>query len=713
MTFQFPGFSHRLHLDFETFSEKDIRKCGAHAYAEDPSTEVLMLGWAVDDEPEQLWLPHLEPQMPERLRQFLVHPSVAKVAFNATFERLISKHVLDIDVPAREWRCTMVCAYYLGFKGGLDDVLAQSPLPFTKDPRGQQLIQTFSKPAPKNHHARRYDWSNKPAEFNQFGEYCRQDVRVERELLLWLAKFPMMHDWDWHRYELDQVINDRGVYIDAAMADGAREIWEQEKASLTSQIKEVTLLSKVTREPFKEWLRDKGVVPATMGRDDLLPYLKKDDCPDIVKQAITLWVAKEGKAVTKFTSMIAGLCLDGRAKGLFQFKGASRTDRTAGRRIQLQNLRRSFAEKEEIGSLVQAIRTGNAGILRMVAGEWKKNEDGSKTRVPVGISDALGGAVRHALQAAPGKTLVVYDLTSIESVVLGWLTYSDTIDRTFRQGQDTYKMFAMNYYGVGYDDVTKEQRSFSKPPVLGCGYMLGWKGLIAYAEGYGVQMEESESRRAVETFRSMYPEIPQFWNWIYEAVKYVVVTGQTLEGYRLRIERDEDFMRIWLPSGRALSYYKPEVRRRPAPWADVEATGKNGCQYTVTQLRNEFSDKDDIWLEANGWITVSQWIDNVSYMGENQTSNKWTRIYAHAGLFTENIVQSMAMDILFHGIELLEADGVPIVLQVHDELASEVEQWQAPYVAEVMKKHMATPPPWAEGMWLGAAGYISNYYMKD
>src|SRR5699024_1840641 len=163
-----------------------------------------------------------------------------------------------------------------------------------------------------------------------------------------------------------------------------------------------------------------------------------------------------------------------------------------------------------------AIGSGNAELLRMVA--------------PEGVSSVIGTSIRHVIQAPPGRSLVSYDLSSIESVVLGWLVYSQDILETSRQGRDTYKVFAAEYFNLNYDSITREQRNFSKPPVLGCGYMLGWKGLISYAEGYGVEMDEEAARSAVSTFRGMYPEICNFWTWVYDAIKYVIRTGEQMEG---------------------------------------------------------------------------------------------------------------------------------------------------------------------------------------
>lgn len=1002
MTFQFSGFQHRLHMDFETYSECDIKSAGAHAYAQHPSTEVLMLAYAIDDGPKYLWCPAEGEPMPDALKQWLAYEGAAKVAFNAAFERLIFKHVLGIDIPAEQWRCTMVASYYLGFTGGLDMIGKQMGLMEQKDQRGQRLIQIFSKPTPKNYNERRYTHENRPAEWQEFKEYCLQDVETERSMLSFLTKFPLMDDFDWKRYALDQRINDRGVYVDLAMAKGAVQLWDVEKEQLEEALRKVTGLAKVTRGPFASWLSSELGFEVTSLAKANVDALRAEASERVVK-AIDLWQEKEGKAVAKYTAVINGACEDGRARGLFQFKGASRTDRTAGRRIQLQNLKRSFASDDnEIRPLVQAIRDHSPARLKLLSG--------------MSVSEALGGTVRHVLQPKPGYSFVQCDLSSIESVVLGWLTMCDSILDTFRAGRDTYKEFAWRYYGITYDEVTKAQRTFAKPPVLGCfaadtrvltkerwkrivevtpedllwdgeewvhsdgwaymgvkevvgqhgvratpdhkilteegwvewqhlagdgiematslvsgklsaskvkgtgadvpaasskkypqatsplaaqshaspapigdlpvkgqpqrswaslngittdspidsmqqerdvktlkiprtkttgqgafgctspqqksglrtlsalkggvtaakrsigltmnwgtrrgtfasptgeatqitleglresctlaknslrrsfgrsiawgtktvaqflgnsrrgshrprlsdnhatvydiincgprnrftiwtdrgpviahncGYMLGWKGLIAYAEGYGVTMDEGDSRRAVDTFRTMYPEIPKFWTWINDAVKYVTQTGQPLEGYRLRIERDAEMLRIWLPSGRALSYFRPDVTTAPAPWAELVGT------YTAVngdELRAAYPHMTDDELVRAGLAEWSVYVHNFSYMGADTNTNVWTRQRAHAGLLTENIVQSIAMDILFDGIERAEAAGLAVVSQVHDELVSEVPEGTEAQSLATLKQCMTTLPWWGQDLWLGGDGYIAKFYKKD
>lgn len=852
MTFQFPGFTRRLHLDYETASEVNLKTAGAHKYAEHHSTRVLMLGWAFDDEPEQLWQPHLEP-MPDELLQGLLCPHTTKPAYNAQFERLITKHVLGIDVPIEQWRCTMVCGYYLGFAGGLDQMLAAVGLP-GKDKRGNQLINLFCSPAPRNHKADWYTWENKPYEWEEFCEYCRQDVRVERRFLLWMMQFPVMHGWDWTQWFVDQQINDRGVPMDTDMAYAAVEVWGAEKKVLTQELLEATQLPKVTRDPFKAWMNKTfGVELESLTKDYLQSLLHKGKLPEEARYFIDLWAQKEGKAVSKYTAVINGTCDDGRAKGMFQYKGASRTDRAGGRRIQLQNLKRSFVNPTEVDvhTLVNAIKFKSPQLLRMM--------------YPQSVSTTLGGSIRHVIGASPGKTFAVCDLTSIESVVLGWISQCPEIDRTYRDGRDAYKMFATKYYGIGYEEVTKAQRSFSKPPVLGCfaadtkvltlrgwvnivevydtdllydgvewvrhggvvhqgrkevvnrlgvsathdhrilmqqhdngaarwkrwgdltdedfdealsaagddydyvptlprnpfrvlispyhaevydvvncgprsrfailtsegpviahncGFMLGWKGLIGYAEGYGVDMTQEQAKLAVDTFRNMYPEIPMFWKWIYDAVKYVTTTGETVSGYRLTIERDADFLRIWLPSGRALSYYKPEIRKRAAPWSEKIMTDAayeyhgltrgqdvTDDQLYVMFLQCHFSDEQ---LVADGYMQEVKFLDNFTYMGQND-KNQWVRISAHAGGVTENIVQSIAGDFLWNGIMNATRAGLPVILHVHDEIAVEVDcdPLAAQQSLQLLERCMTTQPAWAQDMWLGADGYVLSRYVKD
>ena len=656
----------RLHLDYETASDLDLRKVGTYKYAQHPSTRILMLGWGFDDEPAALWEPH-KNSIPPRLHEGIRSPSVRKHAFNAAFERLITRNHLHIEVPPEQWRCTMVEAFYLGFAGGLDKVLKAIGLE-PKDSRGSRLINMFTSPAPKNHKADWYDWNNRPSEWLEFCQYCIQDVNVERQLWHWLQRFPVMNDWDYQQWFTDQRINDRGVPMDVELAHSAVHIWDREKADITAEMVDRMGIPKVTRGPFLQWIEDNtGVVLENTRKDYIESLLHRGELPAEAEPYVKLWAQKEGKATSKYNAVINGTGDDGRARGMFQYKGAARTDRAGGRLIQLQNLKRPLYgdTPESIDNVVRAIKCRDPKFLNMLYTHP--------------VSEILGGSIRHTLCASEGHSFAICDLTSIESVILGWVAQCPSIDSTFRQGRDSYRVFASNYFHIPYEDVTKSQRSFSKPPVLGCGFMLGWRGLIEYAEGYGVDMTTEQAKDAVSLFRDMYPEIPRFWTWIINAVKYVTSTGNKVGGYRLTIERDAEMLRIWLPSGRALSYYKPEIICQEAPWSTAEKPA---------------------------------WVDNFTYMGMDERA-QWVRISAHAGGVTENIVQSLAGDILWNGNMNATNALLPVVLHVHDEIAVEVPDIEAPDALATLRKCMVQTPDWCSDMWLGADGFITKRYTKD
>ena len=232
--------------------------------------------------------------------------------------------------------------------------------------------------------------------------------------------------------------------------------------------------------------------------------------------------------------------------------------------------------------------------------------------------DVVASTIRAGITAPPGKKLVVCDLSSIESRVLGWLCNCRYINETFAAGRDTYTVFASDWFHVVYELITKAQRTLSKPPVLGCGYGLSAGTLVDYAANMGVEMSGKEAKEAVALWRSLHPEVLAMWDWYAEACKYVIMNPtQQAEGYRVRIHCDEQMLMITLPSGRNLYYYQPMIEPRLIKTKDPETD------------------------ETREWETMS-----VTYMGMNQHSHKWSRISTHCGRITENIDQAVSRDIL-------------------------------------------------------------------
>lgn len=654
-----------LTLDFETFSRVPIKKVSTSRYVKDPSTEILMLGWAVDDHPVQLWEPHKEP-LPAELEALLRGPSVELHAFNVPFERGIIEQKLGIHTPIERWRDSQVEALALSFPAKLDQVLEAIGLQ-KKDPRGARLIELFCSPAPRNHKADRYDWTNKPLEWEEFKEYCIRDVEVERILHHWLSRYNNMSEEEWQLWYLDQRINQIGLPVDTGLAHHALSLWRKEKREYLRRLREITGLERVTRGPFLDWLKAQGVEIDNTRKDTLRDLLvSSQGLSESVREALQLWSWKEVRAIDKYQAVLDSVEWDQRVRGVFQFAGASRTRRWAGRVIQPHNLKSTITQGddtagtiEQVDRLCSIIEQERADLLH---DHWPQHA----------VADLLGSAIRHVIKARDGYHLDVCDLSSIESVVLAWITGCSRVLEVFREGRDPYKDFATELFHVPYDQVTKAQRKFSKPPVLGCGYRLGWRGLINYAESMGVQMGEQEAQHAVETFRNMYWEIPRFWEWIGSAMN-AAIAGQVVEGYRMRLYRDDKFVYITLPSGRRLAYFEPEVLPHPAPWGDV--------------------------------------IPTISYMGLDDR-NQWVRLYAHDGLITENIIQAIARDVLAHGMRLCAHHGINIIGHVHDELIAENPDDGVDYL-ERMNWCMTQRPQWASDLLLRAAGYTARRYMKD
>lgn len=299
--------------------------------------------------------------------------------------------------------------------------------------------------------------------------------------------------------------------------------------------------------------------------------------------------------------------------------------------------------------------------------------------------DVVASTIRAGITVPPGKKLVVCDLSSIEARVLGWMSGCQRINNIFASGRDTYRDFASHWFGIPYEEVTKEQRRISKPPDLGCGYQLSGATLIEYAAGMGVDMTGKQAKEAVTLWRSLNHEVPTMWQWFVDACKHVIQYNSVATGYRVTISRDEQFLFIQLPSDRKIYYYQPLIEPRTIKTKDPE-TG-----------------------ETRTWQTHS-----VTYMGMNQHSHKWERISTHGGKITENIDQAIARDILALGIGKSEQEPLnEVVGHVHDEIITLCDEANAEEGLRRLEAYMAAPVEWAPGLMLGASGYIADRYRKE
>ena len=660
-----------FHLDLETYSEANIKKVGLDNYAHHPSTEITMVSCASDQ--DSVFQTDEETHFLDIIRRAAADPSVTFVAFNAQFERTLLREVAGIDIPPERWRCVMVWAYSLGFTGGLDAIGEQMGLPQDKKKlkEGHRLVLKFSGPAPRNHKVDRYTKENAPEDWGKFCEYNRQDTVAEREIFTLLQRYPMLPE-EWKTYAIDQHINDRGLPIDLGLVDKALHVYRTEKIHLTQELRKLTDLENPnSRDQLLGWLKDCGVFLPDIKAETLEKTIKEWPPwnPDYLLDVLKFRQQTARTAGTKWQAFKDRTDIDtGRLRSAFQFNGAARTARWAGRGIQPHNLHRSPEDQaEKVSSLLSGHR------------EWVELMHGN-------TMDVVASCIRSGITAPPGKKLVVCDLSSIESRWLGWMADCKRINRIFAEGRDTYRDFASHWFNVPYDEVTKEQRTLAKPPELGCGYMLGVDGLVRYAEDMGVAMTKREAVSAVQLWRTLDPEVVTMWEWLNDAVKEVTQSGtQQYSDYGVTISRDNQFLFINLPSGRQLAYYQPQVQPRTITVEDAE-TG-----------------------EKRKFDTIS-----FTYMGMNSFNHQWQRLSSHGGKITENIDQAGCRDILRDAI--LKAENCPlfeVVGHVHDEIICLADKVLADETLKALIEIMSTTPDWAPGLKLGAAGYIADRYRKE
>lgn len=652
-----------LHIDFESYSEIDLTDKGAYFYMEHESTIPLMLAWKIDVGMIHLWDIASGEPTPVRLKIALENPSVLLHAYNAQFERLMFKYKLGVNIPLNRWRCTMCAAYRLGFNGKLDNVLDQFLPGQCKDPEGKKLINLFSKPQfkgrGKNRKMYRQLPSDSPQLYNKFKEYCIQDVQVEYNLVQKLKDYPQYPN-EHLLYVLDQKINDKGVPVDRELIKRAIVVAEKEKATIRIDLQGLTGLENPnSNKQLPTWMEEKhNFSLPNMQAETIDNAIKDEKTTPIVKEVLKLKRQLSMTSVKKWDAFNKCICKDDRVHGMFQYGGAQRTLRWAGRFVQPHNLPRGGKVAKDVVSLANILYKGGHHAVKMVYGD---------------VLSALSDCIRCAVTAPEGKVLNVTDLGSIESRVLGWMSDCVAINDIFASGRDTYKVFATELFNKSYEEVTRDERDFSKPPVLGGGYMLGVDGLIAYAHGMGVELTKEEAARCIHVFREvLFPEIPKYWELIQRLLFHTVRTGQTNHlPHNITFEKYKDFLFIWLPSGRAIPYHKPKVIPWKMPWGATK--------------------------------------DAFTFMGTHKETHQWVRIAAHPGFITENIDQAISRDILSVWMQRIDQAGHDIVLHVHDEPVVESDR----DVLEELNDMIRCGVSWAPGLLLDAKGFVTKRYYKD
>lgn len=470
----------RINLDYETRARVNLKTKGLDHYSRCPDAKVLMAAYSVNGGAVQHADISRGARLPAELREGLEDPDVEKWAFNAQFERVMTRRVLGLKTPYRSWRCTMVLAYMLGFSGDLLSVGKQVGLKGDdlKDTDGKRLIKLFCSPqriTKKNP----FEWRDEltdPEEWWGFCRYNERDVETEMKIQSRLGRYPILPE-EWDLYALDQLINDRGVMIDREFAQAALDLAERRKPQIIEEMRDLTGLNNPNSvAQLLPWLQDRGYPFGDLRKDTVEKVIREQEDNGIDEDAVAVLRGRlnsSKNSLAKYKTMIDCAGEDGRFRYTLQFAGASRTNRWAGRRLQTQNFTRTPKFLEAVQDLTIANRfivNRELDNLSLFAGE------------PM---DALVGCIRSAIVPAPQHKFVVADLASIESVVIGWLTGCVWFMHTLYIGHDLYRSFAAHWLGIDYED-TKPHRSKAKPATLGAGYRLGGGHLAADGKKTGL-----------------------------------------------------------------------------------------------------------------------------------------------------------------------------------------------------------------------------------
>lgn len=645
-----------VYIDVETYSEVDLTKVGTPVYAGHPSTECLLVSWAVGEGPVQTWDLTADLSPPAALEALVLDQGTLFHAWNAPFEMAIFREVLGFEVPVERWRCDMVHALSLSLPAALTQAGAAISLPqdTQKLLHGKKLIRTFCMPR-KPTKAR--PWSRCTAETDpegwaEFIEYNRQDVEAERAIHQRLVKWPLPEHELGYWY-LDRKINDTGYPIDRELVDNARALAKGNRAELVVEAKALTGLANPNSVPqLMGWLKDRDLEQKNLDKHTVATLLQGELEPD-VRRVLEIRQQLGKGSLAKFTALANATSDDDRLRNCLQFMGAARTGRWAGRVFQPHNIPRGSLKPEELHEAVEAIRMGYADL----------------------DMDQLASCIRSAVRAPEGQLLRVADLANIESRILGWISDCRRMLQVFASDEDIYKDFASELFRVAVARITKEQRNYAKPPTLGCGYGLGAKGLVAYAAGMFVEMTLEQAQQAVDAFRGAYPEVVTLWRNLERASMATVRDGKTREVGRLRFVLERPFLFMALPSGRRLAYLHPRVEKVEAPWGDV--------------------------------------IDQVTYMGLDQYTRQWCRQSTFGGRWVEQACQAISRDLLAYGLAEADGMGFEVVGHTHDEIIAltDADDWRD---HEVLADCMVRMPPWGdEKLFLDAEGFSEVIYRKD
>lgn len=758
----------RLFLDTETFSVVDLKKVGAYAYAEHPTTEIMICTYAIDEGRVQTWDATESPTMPRELRKALRRVSRKKakivMANGLLFDRLVIREKWGIDLPVSQIEDTMIMAFRHALPGSLDmqcQVLGVDA-EHAKDKAGKALIKRFCKPTPKTYKIRRYTRKTHPEEWAKFLRYAALDIVAMREV------YWRIPDWGNTPKEdeillIDQLINDRGFYVDVDLANAAIKAVQAHKEELKEEAWE-RFGGKLTGNDFLPILRD--IAPAftihNAQKSTLNDLLEDPDFPDEGKVLIEMRLGASSTASTKYNPLVNGLSADGRRRGCLQYGGAKRTLRWAGKGFQPQNLARGEYSDDHEGKIKR--REGESDVAFWVRSHMLTNGINSLLRGTAhwayDISKLTASTVRGCIIPAKGKKFVVADYSNVEGRGLAWIAGEKTALMVFKAGRDIYCETAGKMFGLDPEYIKanrKDLRQIGKACELGLGYGGGVAAFLQFAKNLGLDLYTM-----ADVMKGTFPD--HIWAAAKRGYEYARINEAKRPPKPGKKDERPTYIlpkNVWLTCDAIKRMWREAHPKTVAFWAELEDAvlcairnpgkaywaganvrpdGRKALKIVRTKAKHDPTfdeERDD--PDAAGWwlkielpsgrimsypgiaLSVTTEIDEdtgkkrtstrIKYQGENQTTRQWGFQYTYGGKLTENIVQALCRDILAWSMPGVEAAGYEIVLSVHDELITEVPDTDD-YTTEELCALMCDLPIWAKGFPLAAEGDIMYRYRK-
>ena len=643
-----------ISIDIESYSSVDLAKSGVYRYIESSDFEILLFGYSIDGGDIEVIDLASGEKLPEEIQSALTDPSITKWAFNAQFERICLSKWLGLPngqyISPKSWRCTMVWSAYMGLPLSLEGSGAVLGLEKQKLSEGKDLIRYFCKPCnptATNSGRSRNLPIHAPDKWSEFKSYNLRDVEAEIAIQEKLSKFPVPEDI-WNEYHLDQEINDRGVSLDMPFVKEAIKMDSRSRSELLQKMKRLTDLDNPNSvAQMKNWLSEQGLETGSLGKKVVSELIQT--APPDLKEVLELRQSLAKSSVKKYSAMENAVCADDRARGMFQFYGANRTGRWAGRIIQLQNLPQNhLPDLEQARDLV---RCGDFEALEMLYDA---------------IPEVLSELIRTAFIPTAGRKFIVADFSAIEARVIAWLAGEKWRQQVFESGGDIYCASASQMFSIPVEKngVNGHLRQKGKIAELALGYG-GSVGALKAMGALEMGLNEDELQPLVTAWRTTNPNIVRLWWAVDKAAMKAVRERTVTETHGIRFSYQSGMLFITLPSGRRLSYVKPRI-----------GTNMFGS-------------------------------DCITYEGVGGTK-KWERIDSYGPKFVENIVQATSRDLLCYSMQAL--NDYDMVIHVHDEIVIEADMETS---TEAICNQMGLTPPWAKGLLMKADGYSCSFYQKD